>query len=632
MIDILIIGAGPSGLCMAKTYLQYDKTKEILLVDAHSSVGGVWAKEELYPTLRTNNLFSSVDFTDFPMGQDRFGIKPGEHVTGEAMHEYLSAYAEHFDLTSRIRFRTKVTAVKQRFRESDSGPDGWAVEVEDLGSGAHTTMSCTKLVIATGVLSVPNIPHLRGASDFHAPLVHSSDLGQEAASVMENPDIKTIAVLGGCKSAYDAVYLAASTGHRVEWIIRKSGRGPTWVFPTHTYLGPILAWRERLITRRIFSFMSPSIFPDFSGFEGLRNSLQFGRFGSFIKEKFWAAIYADTLRDCRYRTDDMFKILEPEQAPFWYGTASGTLNYEEDFLSFVKNGQVKIHRQDISHLSHRKVHLVTGTNDTEVPGSNGVSELDVDALVASTGYSAKPTVSFSPSTLHSDLGLPTTSLTPEQQSFWSELDSKADIVIGQKFPQLIKGPPKPRLDVPASSEEPRTKPINLGAASEANYTPWRLYRGIAPPGLTDVPQAVDRSIIFIGMFSNIANTIRLEIQCLWGLAYLENKLPHLDASQDGHVDMRTKIFEETAVLQRYAQHRAPYGHGRFYPDLVFDQLPYWDVLLKDLGLKTRRKGGFMGFRELFEPYTQTDYRGLVDEWLAQSEVREGTETDTACGS
>lgn len=317
MINILIVGAGPSGLCMAKTYLQYDKTTEIVLVDAHSTVGGVWAKEKLYPTLKTNNLFSGVDFTDFPMDEDRFGIRPGEHVTGEAMHEYVSAYAENFDLTNRIRFRTKVIDVKQRFGESDGRPDGWNVQVEDLDSGAHSTMSCTKLVIATGVLSVPNIPHFSGESEFHAPIVHSSDLGPESASIMENPDIKTIAVLGGCKSAYDSVYLAASTGHKVEWIIRKAGRGPTWVFPTHTYLGPILAWRERLITRRIFSFMSPSIFPDFSGLGRVRNFLQFSRVGSFIKNKFWGAIHADTLRDCRYRTDEMFKILEPEQGPFW---------------------------------------------------------------------------------------------------------------------------------------------------------------------------------------------------------------------------------------------------------------------------------------------------------------------------
>jgi hypothetical protein len=62
------------------------------------------------------------------------------------------------------------------------------------------------------------------------------------------------------------------------------------------------------------------------------------------------------------------------------------------------------------------------------------------------------------------------------------------------------------------------------------------------------------------------------------------------------------------------QHRAPYGHGRSYPDLVVDQVPYWDLLLHDLGLETRRKGGW---RELLEPYSHEDYAGLVDEWLSK---------------
>ena len=309
MLDILIIGAGSSGLCAAKTFLKYNEDENILLVDAHASLGGVWSKEQLYPTLKTNNLHPSVDFFDLPM-DERFGIKPGEHVTGEAMNRYLCAYADHFRLTERIQLRTRVIEVCQR-----PAADGWTVRLER--DGLFENVECRKLVVATGVLSVPHRPDLEGVAQFDALYLHSSELGPKADELVRNPDIKTVAVLGGCKSAYDAVYLAASTGHKVEWIIRKSGRGPTWVFPTHTYLGPFKAWREALITRRIFAFMSPWPFPDFSGLSWLRNFLHFSLIGKKISQTFWSLIHADTIHDCQYRTDSRLNILEPEQSPFW---------------------------------------------------------------------------------------------------------------------------------------------------------------------------------------------------------------------------------------------------------------------------------------------------------------------------
>jgi hypothetical protein len=271
-----------------------------------------------------------------------------------------------------------------------------------------------------------------------------------------------------------------------------------------------------------------------------------------------------------------------------YGTASGTLSYDKDFSSFIKSGQVRIHRADVLQLSDHQIHLSSG--DT----------LPADVLICATGFSAKPRINFEPPALHSALGVPSTSLDRDQESFWAALDGKADVTIGRQFPRLLVGPHRN----PASSEP---RPFNPGMAAEARYTPWRLYRGISPPGLT---KNGDHSLVFLGMFSNLANTLRLEVQCLWALAYLNGKLRSVYDDMNNN-----KVYEEAALLQRWAQHRAPFGHGRFYPDLVFDQLPYWDQLLNDLGLETKRKGGL---RELFEPYTQKDYRGLLEEWMAKN--------------
>jgi cation diffusion facilitator CzcD-associated flavoprotein CzcO len=308
MIDIVIIGAGPSGLCAAKNFLQYDANADVTILDAQGTVGGVWSKEQIYPTLKTNNLWSAVDFIDFPMDSS-FGIEPGQHVTGEAMHSYLEAYAKHFGIMNKIQFHTFVVSVRRK-----TG-GGWVVDIARSNSnGVVESLDCRKLVVATGVLSVPNMPSLDGATDFKGDIIHSSDLGRSTHLLTEK---KSVAVLGGSKSAYDSVYLSAISGLTVDWIIRTSGRGPVWVFPPHTYLGPFKAWRERLVVRRIFSFMSPSILPDFSGFGWLRNFLHFNVIGKKISQTFWKLMHADTIHDCRYHAEPHLAVLEPEQSPFW---------------------------------------------------------------------------------------------------------------------------------------------------------------------------------------------------------------------------------------------------------------------------------------------------------------------------
>jgi hypothetical protein len=54
--------------------------------------------------------------------------------------------------------------------------------------------------------------------------------------------------------------------------------------------------------------------------------------------------------------------------------------------------------------------------------------------------------------------------------------------------------------------------------------------------------------------------------------------------------------------------------GSRAPTFIFDAVPYLDMLLRDLGLQTRRKGGVLA--ELFSPYGPEDYRGVNEEWAA----------------
>ena len=153
------------------------------------------------------------------------------------MHSFLKAYAQTFNILERIEYQTQVLEITRLEEEQ-----GWNVRVQT--TSGEQTMQTRKLIIATGVTNRPHMPSIEGAESFEAPIIHSAHLGKQSGPLIKDPQVRTVAVLGGGKSAYDAVYLAAMAGKEVEWIIRKSGKGPAWVFPSHVQLGPIRAWRE----------------------------------------------------------------------------------------------------------------------------------------------------------------------------------------------------------------------------------------------------------------------------------------------------------------------------------------------------------------------------------------------------
>ena len=53
-----------------------------------NSIGGVWAKERIYPGLRSNNLLGTFELPSYPVHKE-LGVKPGEHIPGEVRREEI---------------------------------------------------------------------------------------------------------------------------------------------------------------------------------------------------------------------------------------------------------------------------------------------------------------------------------------------------------------------------------------------------------------------------------------------------------------------------------------------------------------------------------------------------------------
>ncbi|KAA8907994.1 hypothetical protein FN846DRAFT_946278 [Sphaerosporella brunnea] len=572
--DLVIIGAGWHGLVSAKTYLEVNPGARVLILEKSPTIGGVWARHRLYPGLKTNNMLGTYEASDFPMTTHDFGVKPGEHIPGDVVHEYLKKYAEKFDILKLCRFGENVTTAEKLDNK------GWRLTVETSSSGDRI-VSTAKLVVATGLTSEPFLPAFVGAADFAAPIIHCGHLLEQSEALFA--DAKNVVVFGGTKSAWDAAYAFATRGIHVDWVIRESGHGPCWMAPP--YVTPLKKWLEKLVTTRFLTWLSPCVWGDADGFKAARGFLHGTAIGRAITRAFWGILGSDVVALNGYDKHPETAKLKPWVDAFWIAAGLSILNYPTNFFDLVKEGKISVHIGEIDFLSAKTVHL--SSTQQAAPDTEPAKTLHADALICSTGWKFHPPMTFtdrSGSAIDTQLGLPHHS--PEAEADDPAL-KQADAEIFARFP-MLKDQPKlnPKLK-PLAAE---TKDLNRG---------FSLYRFMVPPALIH-----DRTIVFNGMLTTICTPMVAQAQALWLTAYLSGKLRAEDPDQ---------VARETVLHARFGRWRYPGGFGARYPDFVFDAVPYIDLLLADVGLSGRRKGGIVA--ECFHPYGPEDYRGLVQEWL-----------------
>ena len=180
----------------------------MLLLEAASSIGGVWAKHRLYKGLKSNNMLGTYEYSDFPMDEATFGIKPGQHIPGHVIQKYMEAYVQHFNFADCIRLEHHVESARHNL-------DGtWQLSV--LHGADTTTIDTKKMIVATGITSQAYLPTFQGQENFGAPLFHCRDLLQYQDAVLQPGERAT--VFGGTKSAWDAAYVCATAGMKVDWM------------------------------------------------------------------------------------------------------------------------------------------------------------------------------------------------------------------------------------------------------------------------------------------------------------------------------------------------------------------------------------------------------------------------------
>ncbi|KAI0526590.1 FAD/NAD(P)-binding domain-containing protein [Xylaria bambusicola] len=593
-LDIVIVGAGLHGLAVARTLvaanLGSNEPKKIVILEEGRSIGGTWAAERLYSGLKTNNVVGSYEFSDFPMDLERYGLTPGQHIPGSVVHRYFTDFARHFGLDRLIRYQTKVERALLR----DDGT--WELDCTRVCDNRPQSgkLTCDKLVIATGLTSDANMPTFPGSSDFLGPLFHAKDLHTRSQDLT---GCEEVVVIGGNKSAWDVCYSVATSGSRAHMVIRRSGGGPSWVWrPMHLFTLKLTL--ARISSTRLFSWFDPSPFG--SSFSSVRRFLQETILGVWLTWAFWTVLDLLAMATTGYN-DTRLELLRPWVSTFWMGNSLSIHNYESDWFEFARKGQIVIHHADVVSLGGGTAQLSDGSN------------LRVDALVCCTGWNCTPPIKFEPEGISEEIGLPR-----KVKSYQKDLDGQRDQDLRSWVHAQIRARCAqlgfvPRRTLPEDGESQARHSLypkfhsNKTIALDDSEAPYRLYRFIVPAS----PRFLKlRNIGFIGMHRSVHAVIVAQAQALWLAAFFEDGLREKLDSQ--------VVYREAVLHTEYERLRRPResgGSGASFPDLVFDSIPYTDLLLEDLGLEILRKRTL--WENIVQPHLPVDYRGLVEEWRAE---------------
>jgi monooxygenase len=158
--DVLIVGAGLSGIDAAYRLQTKCPDKSFAILEARGAIGGTWDLFR-YPGVRSDSDMYTLGFPFRPWRGDK------AIVEGPAIRDYIEETAREFGIDRRIRFRHRIAAASWSSAEAL-----WTLEVEADGESRRFT--CAFLFLCSGYYCYEEgyRPEWPGEADFRGTIVH----------------------------------------------------------------------------------------------------------------------------------------------------------------------------------------------------------------------------------------------------------------------------------------------------------------------------------------------------------------------------------------------------------------------------------------------------------------------------
>lgn len=208
--DVLIVGAGISGIGMA-VHLQLNCPQlSFALLERRENLGGTWDLFR-YPGIRSDSDMHTLGFIFEPWRHEK------SIADAPAILDYLNQIVDERDIRKSIQFQSKVISA-----DWDSQSACWTVTIEDE-NGAHRTTTARWLHLGSGYYDYdePFDANFTGRGDFEGQILHPQFWPKD----LDYRDKKVVVIGSGAT----AVTIVPSMARDAK-LVTMLQRTPTWMF------------------------------------------------------------------------------------------------------------------------------------------------------------------------------------------------------------------------------------------------------------------------------------------------------------------------------------------------------------------------------------------------------------------
>jgi monooxygenase len=220
--DVVIVGAGLSGIGAACHLQQACPGKSYVILEGRDAMGGTWDLFR-YPGIRSDSDMHTLGYNFKPWTESK------AIADGPAILRYIHETAHEFDVNDHIRYNSRVSSASW-----SSDDASWSITVQGDGEEAHV-IRCNMLLMCSGYYNYEHghLPEFRGTERFKGDVVHPQFWPED----LDYAGKKVVVIGSGATAMTLIPEMAKDVGH-----ITMLQRSPTYVisFPDEDIIANFL--------------------------------------------------------------------------------------------------------------------------------------------------------------------------------------------------------------------------------------------------------------------------------------------------------------------------------------------------------------------------------------------------------